>query len=72
MVLLKTRSKYGTNVSLSVKRAQTVANVLEKNGISKNDITVVGYGAKKPLSKNKTPSGMALNRRAVLVIIEAK
>lgn len=58
------------NKTLSQKRAQSVAQFLEKNGFIE-DIQTKGYGFEKPLASNKTKEGRALNRR-VDVVIEAK
>jgi len=51
------------NMSLSVRRAESVANYLESKGISRERMTTVGYGEKRPISNNDTFEGRALNRR---------
>ncbi|KAA6231272.1 OmpA family protein [Campylobacter sp. LR264d] len=55
------------NQKLSEQRAQNVANELQKQGVEKSRIEVVGYGADRPRSSNDTEEGRADNRR-----VEAK
>ncbi|AII14314.1 outer membrane fibronectin-binding protein [Campylobacter iguaniorum] len=55
------------NQKLSVKRADAVAAVLEKMGVSKGKITTEGFGEAKPIASNATKEGRAENRR-----VEAK
>jgi len=52
------------NMSLSVRRAEAVANYLESKGIARERLTVMGYGESRPISNNNTEEGRALNRRA--------
>lgn len=52
------------NMSLSKKRAQSVADVLvKKHGISKARVTSKGYGPSKPIADNNTAEGRTTNRR---------
>ncbi|MFK7862301.1 MAG: OmpA family protein [Granulosicoccus sp.] len=51
------------NMSLSVRRAEAVANYLESKGIPRERITTMGYGETRPISNNNTVEGRALNRR---------
>lgn len=52
------------NLTLSQKRAQSVATVLnEKYGIAKDRITSKGYGDADPVAPNDTPENQAKNRR---------
>jgi len=53
---------YSYNYNLSVRRAQSVANVLKSFGL-RNRIYVKGCSYNKPLVPNKTPQQRALNRR---------
>ncbi|ANE33031.1 OmpA family protein [Campylobacter hyointestinalis] len=55
------------NQKLSLKRANAVASVLEKMGVSKSKITTEGFGESKPVASNATKEGRAENRR-----VEAK
>lgn len=52
------------NMSLSVRRAESVANYLESKGIDRDRMSTVGYGETRPISNNNTANGRALNRRA--------
>lgn len=52
------------NQTLSEKRAQAVADYLVNNaGVSRGNLSVVGYGELKPAYSNDTPEGRAKNRR---------
>jgi len=51
------------NKSLSEDRANAVKTYLVNAGISANSLSTVGYGESKPISKNTTEEGRALNRR---------
>ena len=51
------------NKKLSIRRAQSVANQLEKFGVSKDKIKVEGYGESNPRYDNSTKEGRAKNRR---------
>jgi outer membrane protein OmpA-like peptidoglycan-associated protein len=56
---------------LSAGRAQTVADFLVNLGARKRDqITVKGYGVKRPLGDNDTPEGQALNRRIEITLVD--
>ena len=56
------------NMSLSVRRAEAVANYLVSKGIDRQRITTMGYGESRPISNNNTANGRALNRRAEIQI----
>ncbi len=51
------------NQALSVRRAQSVADYLADNGISRGRLTVDGRGESQPLVSNATRAGRAVNRR---------
>lgn len=51
------------NLKLSVKRAQSVANYLEKKGISAERMLIKGYGDTRPLTNNDSEEGRQKNRR---------
>jgi len=58
-------------LATSRERAQSVADYLVLLGARRADeIVVVGYGAEKPVADNRTPEGMALNRRVEITILE--
>jgi outer membrane protein OmpA-like peptidoglycan-associated protein len=58
------------NLELSKKRAQTVANWLEANGVSPALVAVQGFGKSKPLYPNNTAVNRARNRRVEIVLGE--
>lgn len=56
---------------LSRERASTVAELLIRLGVRKpEEISVIGYGAEKPLADNGTEAGRARNRRVEITILE--
>lgn len=59
-----------TNVALSKKRAQAVADYLaNEHGFDANRFVVVGNGPNKPVADNSTSSGRAKNRRTDFELI---
>ncbi len=58
------------NQSLSVVRAQNVADYLIAQGVDRSRITVDGYGELRPIASNKTASGRAHNRRVEIEMPE--
>lgn len=56
------------NMSLSVRRAEAVANYLVGQGIDRQRVTTIGYGETRPISNNNTENGRALNRRSEIQI----
>lgn len=57
------------NQDLSLRRAQSVANVLFSAGISTSRLVVTGRGEDQPVATNLTPEGRAQNRRVEVVIV---
>lgn len=58
-----------TNKRLSEERASAVREYIIANmGISREQITSIGYGSEKPVASNKTSEGRAQNRRIDVVI----
>jgi len=57
-----------TNMNLSEKRANAIAQYLIQKGIALQRITSKGFGASKPIAKNDTPEGRAQNRRTSFTI----
>lgn len=55
------------NIALGNRRALAVASVLEMDGVSKNQITTVSYGAEKPVAMGNDESAYSQNRRVDLV-----
>jgi outer membrane protein OmpA-like peptidoglycan-associated protein len=58
------------NQDLSLRRAQSVRNILVKGGADADRITAVGYGENKPLDTNDTMEGRRMNRRIEFKILE--
>jgi OOP family OmpA-OmpF porin len=56
------------HIILSQKRAESVKEYLETNGIKEKRLKAVGFGDANPLNKNKTEAERALNRRVELKI----
>jgi outer membrane protein OmpA-like peptidoglycan-associated protein len=56
------------NMTLSQKRATSVANYLIKRGVSSSRITTKGYGETAPVASNDTEEGRAQNRRVNFLI----
>jgi outer membrane protein OmpA-like peptidoglycan-associated protein len=56
---------------LSYERAAAVSTYLVSNGIAQDRISMVGYGASKPVIKNpRNPEGMRRNMRVEIVILD--
>ncbi|SMF00204.1 OmpA family protein [Desulfovibrio gilichinskyi] len=58
------------NQALSLRRAQSVATWMAKNGISKDRIVATGYGEMSPKYDNNTKEGRKLNRRVEIDVKE--
>jgi len=57
------------NEHLSQKRAEAVREYFIANGtLTKDKITSVGYGSKRPLASNETAQGRAINRRIDIIV----
>jgi chemotaxis protein MotB len=57
-----------TNLDLSSRRADTVADYLKANGIDPNILSTKGRGDTHPAGDNKTEAGRAQNRRIEIVV----
>jgi chemotaxis protein MotB len=57
-----------SNLQLSLKRAQTVANFLVSQGVNPNLVSARGLGDADPVASNDTPQGRAQNRRVELTL----
>ncbi|HLL22012.1 MAG TPA: OmpA family protein [Kofleriaceae bacterium] len=51
------------NLTLSLRRAETVKAYLVKRGIAESRIHTIGHGSDVPIADNATPQGRARNRR---------
>jgi outer membrane protein OmpA-like peptidoglycan-associated protein len=56
------------NLKLSAERAQSVANYLESQGISKDRVITKGVGERDPVSDKKTVEARAVNRRVDIMV----
>ncbi len=56
------------NQKLSENRADTTRDFLEKQGVSPDNISAMGYGKADPVADNSTAAGRAQNRRVNLVV----
>lgn len=56
------------NMTLSERRANSVASYLENRGIPGNRLSAIGMGETQPIADNNTASGRAQNRRVELYI----
>lgn len=57
-----------SNLLLSRKRAQSVAQWLIRSGISDQRVKTIGYGSERPIADNTTESGRAKNRRIEFIV----
>ena len=57
------------NMKLSQQRASAVAAVLKANSVSRNRLTILGYGEKNPVVENVSDSGREQNRRVEFAIV---
>jgi outer membrane protein OmpA-like peptidoglycan-associated protein len=56
------------NQRLSERRANTVADALERNGVNGGNISAQGLGTRAPVASNDTESGRQQNRRVEVII----
>ncbi|MCB0289320.1 MAG: OmpA family protein [Calditrichaeota bacterium] len=56
------------NMTLSQKRAQSVASYLSGKGVNVARVTIMGYGESQPIATNDTPDGRTQNRRVEVAI----
>lgn len=56
------------NQRLSERRASTVADELERNGVNGRNISSQGLGTRAPVASNDTESGRQQNRRVEVII----
>ncbi|HWK35879.1 OmpA family protein [Sphingomonas sp.] len=56
------------NLTLSKRRAQSVAQLFEISGFAAGDIVTVGLGARYPVESNASSDGRRENRRVVVLI----
>jgi len=56
------------NVTLSARRAETVAEYLIDKGAADEKVSFEGFGSSRPLMGNDTPAGRSKNRRVEILI----
>ncbi|MFH1311944.1 MAG: OmpA family protein [Candidatus Eisenbacteria bacterium] len=56
------------NMTLSRQRAESVANYMEKLGVSRTRFTITGFGETQPIASNESNEGQQLNRRVEVAI----
>lgn len=54
---------------LSLARATSVVDELVQKGIDRERLTAVGYGKRKPVATNKTPTGRKRNQRVEIKVL---
>ncbi|MDP3722222.1 MAG: OmpA family protein [Candidatus Omnitrophota bacterium] len=65
-----THSGWADNAALSLARANAVAEYLtQQRGISRDRMTIVGYGEERPIASNDTAQGRRKNRRVEVIIL---
>ncbi|GBD26242.1 putative lipoprotein YiaD [bacterium HR30] len=62
------RGSEESNLELSRRRAQAVAEELVLAGVASSRITTFGRGESSPVASNDTPEGRAMNRRVEIII----
>lgn len=60
---------YEYNQDLSLRRANSVADVLVEEGFSRNDVESKGLGPDRPAASNATEEGRAENRRVEIIVL---
>ena len=55
------------NIALGERRAISVQRVLELNGVSSSQITIISYGEEKPAADGNSEAASRLNRRVEIV-----
>jgi flagellar motor protein MotB len=68
-IAASTGKRYTDNMELSFLRAKAVSQILVKDGISPERISVVGYGDTRPVESNETEEGRIKNRRVEVKLV---
>lgn len=63
------RAGIASNLDLSSRRADTVADVLVRDGVPRNIISADGRGDANPVASNATPEGRSQNRRIEVTLV---
>ena len=64
------RSRWGTNLRLSLERAMSVADYLVSAGLPKAQVSAAGYGPNRPAADGSTAVALKKNRRVEILMIE--
>ncbi|HWV05565.1 DotU family type IV/VI secretion system protein [Ralstonia sp.] len=62
------RDRIESNSALSTARAMAVGQRLQKHGVARDRLSIIGRGAKDSVGDNRTSAGRALNRRVEIVL----
>lgn len=60
------KGKDSYNLALGMRRAQSVANYLQQQGVKESQIETRSFGAEKPADMGESTDSLARNRRAVV------
>jgi outer membrane protein OmpA-like peptidoglycan-associated protein len=60
------------NDSLSLLRAQSLAQALETRGVAMSRISAAGFSFNRPAASNATDEGKRLNRRVEVIVLDEK
>ena len=64
--------KAESNLILSQRRAQAVADFLVRQGIDRSRLEIIAHGESDPVASNKTAAGRAQNRRVEIKLIQSE
>ena len=64
------RSRWGTNLRLSLERAMSVADYLIAAGLPKTSVSAAGYGPNRPAVEGTSKEALQKNRRVEILMIE--
>ena len=65
----ETKQRHPTNWHLSVHRAISVSNALQRQGVASTRIGVLGFGEYRPIASNATEEGRRQNRRVEIYLV---
>lgn len=64
------RSRWGTNLRLSVERAMSVADFLIQSGLAADKVSSAGYGEYRPAVEGSTDEARKKNRRVEILLLD--
>jgi chemotaxis protein MotB len=62
-------SQFPSNWELSAARASSVVRLFSANGVAEPRLSVIGFGANRPVTPNESAEGRARNRRVTVMIL---